>query len=107
MVERRGAPASAEDLPPAAAVLLRPDPADGLSDRVHQCVQPAVLGPRTHRIARDGSQPVAPLPLRPAVFACGFPDDPHAGPIRPALDGPVPQEDGTGHAARPTVAGTR
>src|SRR5256885_1935408 len=25
-----------------------------------------------------------------AVFACGLPDDPHAGPIRPAMDGPVP-----------------
>src|SRR2546426_1286740 len=105
--QRRGAPAPAETLPPAAAVLLRPDPADGLSDRVHQRVQPAVLGPGTHRNARDGGQGVAPPPLRPSVFVCSFSDDPHVGPIRPALDGPVPQEDGAGHAARPSIAGTR
>src|SRR5207245_1850809 len=94
-------------LPPSSDVLSCPAPADGLSDRLHQSVQPAVLAPRTHRIARDGSQRVAPPPLRPAVFACGFPDDPNARPIRPALYGPVPQEDGTGHAARPPVAGSR
>src|SRR5438093_306319 len=103
----RVTPAPAESLPPGAAILPSPTPADGPSDRVHQRVQPAGLGPRTRRVTRDGSHRVASPPVRPSVFVYGFPNDPHAGPIRPALDGPVPQEDGAGHAARPSVAGTR